>query len=150
MWEFLFNIFLTTHERAHTHVRTRPREVTYSSKQGEHSSARPLATHIPSCTLAPTLSPALNSCPSVCRQHTGNTRARGRSSAAEGSRVAEGIGHSAGEQQGVLFEGEFQRFSEGGVQSIRSPCCQSRQGSRQAGKLYCWTQAGQVVVIVRL
>jgi len=37
MWEFLFNIFLTTHERAHTHVRTRPREVTYSSKQGEHS-----------------------------------------------------------------------------------------------------------------
>ena len=80
-----------------------------------------LAMHIPACTLAPTLSPALNSCPSVCRQHTGNTRARGRSSAAEGSRVAEGIGHSAGEQQGVLFEGEFQWFSEGGVQSIRSP-----------------------------
>ena len=110
----------------------------------------PLAMHIPACMLAPTLSPALTSCPSVCRQHTGNTRARGRSSAAEGSRVAEGIGHSAGEQQGVLFEGEFQRFSEGGVQSIRSPCCQSRRGSRQAGKRYCWPQAGQVVVIVRL
>jgi hypothetical protein len=57
---------------------------------------------------------------------------------------------SLGEQQGVLFEGEFQWFSEGGVQSIRSPCCQSRRGSRQAGKWYCWTQAGQVVVIVRL
>jgi hypothetical protein len=28
---------LPTHERAHTHVRTRPRKVTYSSKQGEHS-----------------------------------------------------------------------------------------------------------------
>ena len=78
-----------------------------------------LAMHIPACTLAPTLSPALNSCPSVCRQHTVNTRDRGSSSAAE--LVAEGIGHSAGEQQGVLFEGEFQWFSEGGVQSIRSP-----------------------------
>jgi hypothetical protein len=44
----------------------------------------PLAMHIPACMLAPTLSPALTSCPSVCRQHTGNTRARGRSSAAEG------------------------------------------------------------------
>jgi hypothetical protein len=72
-----------------------------------------------------TLSPALNSCPSVCRQHTGNTRARGHSNTAEGSRVAEGVGHRAGQEQGVFFEGEFQLFSEGGVQSILSPCCQS-------------------------
>ena len=101
-------------------------------------------------TLSPTLSPALNSCPSVCRQLTGNTRDWGRSSAAEGSLVAEGVGHRAGQEQGVFFEVEFQWFSEGGVQSISSPCCQSRRGSRQAGKLYCWPQAGQVVVIVRL
>ena len=31
------NKIVTTHERAHTHARTRPRKVTYSSKQAEHS-----------------------------------------------------------------------------------------------------------------
>ena len=66
-------------------------------------------------TLSPTLSPALNSCPSVCRQLTGNTRDWGRSSAAEGSLVAEGVG---GQEQGVFSEGKFQRFTEGGVQTM--------------------------------
>jgi hypothetical protein len=31
------SLIVTTHERAHTHARTRPRKVTYSSKQAEHS-----------------------------------------------------------------------------------------------------------------
>ena len=43
---------LPTHDRAHTHARTRPRKVTYSSKQTEHSRQSILGGDCP-CRLCP-------------------------------------------------------------------------------------------------
>ena len=43
---------LPTHERAHTHARTRPRKVTYSSKQAEHCRQSILGRDCP-CRLCP-------------------------------------------------------------------------------------------------